>query len=92
MISVIVLVSAVPGTVSAAASAIVDVPGVAEVYSVAGEWDLIAIVKISDLDLLGEIITNGIASAPGVTKTSTHIAFKIFSSEVLDVAFDIGLD
>ena len=62
-----------------AAQAIADIDGVSEVYSVAGEFDLVAIVRVSQHDDLATVIPGGIAKVDGVDRTETLIAFQVYS-------------
>ena len=64
----------------------------AEVYSVAGDIDLVAVINADDIDQLTEIIPGGIAKVDGVTRTRTLMAFKTFSSRDEAAAYDLGLD
>jgi DNA-binding Lrp family transcriptional regulator len=70
--------------------ALADVPGVAEAYSVTGEWDFVAIVRVSDHDALAEVVTRGIAKLDGVARTQTMVAFAAFSRHDLEALFSIG--
>jgi len=74
------------------ADAIADLEGVSEVYSVAGEWDLVAIVRVADHDRLAEVIPGGIAKVEGVVRTETLIAFQVTSRHDLERLFSIGFE
>jgi DNA-binding Lrp family transcriptional regulator len=75
------------------AEALAAVPGVSEVYSVAGNGnvDLIAIVRVSQFDDIAEVIANRISKTPGVVDTQTFVAFRAYSRHDLEDAFAIGL-
>ena len=75
-----------------AAQAIADIEGVSEVYSVAGEFDLIAIVRVSQHDDLATVIPGGISKVDGVDRTETLIAFQVYSKHDLERLFSIGFE
>jgi DNA-binding Lrp family transcriptional regulator len=75
-----------------AAQAIADLDGVSEVYSVAGEFDLVAVVRVAAHDDLATVIPGGIAKIEGVDRTETLIAFQVYSKHDLERMFSIGFD
>jgi DNA-binding Lrp family transcriptional regulator len=88
----VVLVQCEIDEISEAAQAIADIDGVTEVYSVAGEFDLVAIVRVADHDSLATVIPGGIAKVDGIVRTETLISFQVFSRHDLDRLFSIGFD
>jgi DNA-binding Lrp family transcriptional regulator len=88
----VVLVQCEIDEISEAAQAIADIDGVTEVYSVAGEFDLVAIVRVADHDSLATVIPGGIAKVGGIVRTETLISFQVFSRHDLDRLFSIGFD
>ena len=72
------------------AEQIAGLDGVSEVYSVAGDADLIAIVRVREFDQIAECIAGGISKVPGVLHTDTHIAFRAYSRHDLEETFSIG--
>lgn len=91
MITAIVLLDTETSQIPEVAAAVADLPGVAEVYSVTGEIDLIAIVRVKEHDELAEVIANRMSKVPGVLRTQTYTAFQAFSQHDLEKAFDLGL-
>ena len=83
MVTAIVLLNAEPERVAPLGKALADVEGVDVAYSVAGDEDLVAIVRASDHERLAELVTTKIAALRGVTRTRTLIAFRAYSSEDL---------
>jgi DNA-binding Lrp family transcriptional regulator len=73
------------------AEVIAQLPGVSEVYSTTGEFDLVAIVRVRAHDELAEVIPGGLNKVPGIISTQTHIAFRAYSRHDLEAAFSIGL-
>jgi DNA-binding Lrp family transcriptional regulator len=88
----VVLVQCEIDEIPEAAQAIADIDGVTEVYSVAGEFDLVAIVRVPSHDDLARVIPGGIAKVPGIARTETLIAFQVFSRHDLDRLFSVGFD
>ena len=92
MLTAIVMIDASPAQISDVAAAITAISGVGEVYSVTGEADLIAIVRVSSHEGLAAVIPDGINKVPGVLRTQTNLAFRTYSKSDLDQAFSLGLD
>ena len=90
MLAAFVLIDAEPARVAALAAELADVEGVAEVYSVAGECDIVAIVRVRAHDDLAEVVTGRIGALAGITATRTMVAFKAYSARDLDALWDVG--
>ena len=88
----VVLIQCEIDEIPEAADAIAGIDGVSEVYSVAGEFDLVAIVRVADHDDLATVIPGGIAKIEGVARTETLIAFQVYSRHDLERLFAIGFD
>jgi len=67
-----------------------DIEGVAEAYSVTGEWDFVAIVRVPDHEQLADVVTSAITGLSGVTRTQTMVAFAAYSRHDLEALFAIG--
>lgn len=76
---------------SEVAQRVAEIEHVAEVYSVTGAHDLIAILHLPHYEQLAAIVPDQIAMIPGVTETETTLAFRAYTRRELDSAFDIGL-
>jgi DNA-binding Lrp family transcriptional regulator len=81
-------VHAIPET----AQAIADIDRVSEVYSVTGDWELVALVRVRRHEDIADVVTNQIAKIPGVTGTHTMIAFRAYSSGDLERLWGVGFD
>jgi DNA-binding Lrp family transcriptional regulator len=92
VISAIVLISAEVDRIPEVAATIADLNGVSEVYSVTGDVDLIAIVRVRHHEELADIIADQLNKVSGVLGTQTHIAFRTYSKHDLEAAFSLGLD
>ena len=91
MITAIVLIDCATDSIPEVAENIANLEGVSEVYSVAGNVDLIAMVRVRQYEEIAEVIAGGISKVPGVVDTDTHIAFRAYSQHDLEEAFAIGL-
>lgn len=92
MITAIVLIQVEADAIPEAAQAIADIEGVGEVYSCAGDVDLVATVKVSAHEELADLIPGRIGKVPGVLDTVTHIAFRSYSRADTEQAFAIGAE
>ena len=90
MITAIVFVSAEVSRIPEVAEEIAELSGVSEVYSVTGEIDLIAIVRVGSHEQVAEVVADQLNKVPGVLSTETHIAFRAYSSHDLEAAFSLG--
>ena len=92
MVTTVVLavcdVHAIPET----AQAIADLPEVSEVYSVSGDYDLVIMVRVREHEELARVVTHEIAKVPGVQRTQTLVAFKVFSKHDVEALFSVGFE
>jgi DNA-binding Lrp family transcriptional regulator len=92
VISAIVLINAEVSRIPEVAEAIAEIDGVSEVYSVTGDVDLIAVVRVRRHEEFADVIADRLNKVEGVQGTQTHIAFRTYSRHDLDAAFSLGLD
>jgi DNA-binding Lrp family transcriptional regulator len=92
MITAIVFVKADVARIPEVGQTIADLDGVSEVYSVTGQIDLIAMVRVRDHDDVATVVADRLNKVPGVTSTETHIAFRAYSRHDLEAAFAVGVD
>ncbi len=92
MITAIVFIEADVARIPEVAEAIAALDGVSEVYSVTGEIDLIAIVRVRQHEDIAAVVSDRLNKVPGVLGTATHIAFRAYSKHDLESAFSLGLD
>jgi DNA-binding Lrp family transcriptional regulator len=69
------------------AEAVAEIPGVAEVYSVSGDWDLMAIVKVKTYDEIAAVVTERMVNVPGIVRTSTISAFRVYARRDREAGF-----
>jgi DNA-binding Lrp family transcriptional regulator len=92
VITAIVFINAQVSQIPEVAAAVAGLDGVSEVYSVTGQIDLIAMVRVRNHEDVAGVVADQINKVSGVTATETHIAFRTYSSHDLEAAFSIGLD
>jgi len=92
MITAIVFINADVARIPEVAEAVAGIDGVSEVYSVTGQIDLIAMVRVRDHEAVADVVADQVNKVPGVTATETHIAFRTYSQHDLEAAFSLGLD
>jgi len=92
VITTIVLIRVEPALIPKAANMLAGVEGVTEVYSVSGEWDLVAIVRVAKYDDIAHVVTEIFPTVPGIQRTMTLTAFRAYSKNDLQQAWDIGVE
>lgn len=91
-VTAIVLINALTNQVTDLARQLVEVKGVSEVFSVAGRYDLVAIVRVRDNDELAQVVSDRIRKLGGIANSETLIAFRAYTRDETDGTFAIGLD
>ncbi len=89
MVTSIILMTVDRLKVNEVAQKLTNVPGISEVYSVSGNYDLVAIVRVSTNDELAELVTNSFVDIDGIETTDTMLAFKAFSKHDLEAMFSV---
>lgn len=92
MITAIVFVQADVARIPEVAEEIAALDGVSEVYSVTGQIDLVALVRVRRHDEVADVVADQLNKVDGVVDTETHIAFRAYSSHDLEAAFSLGLE
>lgn len=90
MTCAIVLIEAERDAMSELGSTLAGMEGVAEAYSVTGEWDFVAIVRTAAHEDLARVVQGGILQLDGVQRTSTMVAFETYSRHDLEAMFSLG--
>ncbi len=91
MITAIVFIDADVSRIGEVATELADIDGVSEVYSVTGELDLVAMVRVREIDDVASVVADQVNKVDGVLATQTQIAYRAFSKHDLEDAFSIGL-
>ena len=92
MISAVVLINVQRNQINETAQSLLEIEGVSEVYSVTGEYDLVALLRLHQYEDLADVVTNRMVQLPGITKTNTLMAFQCYSKADLQQAWDIGVE
>jgi len=92
MISALVLLNVRRDAINATAQALLGIHGVAEAYSVTGEYDLVVVLHLARYEDLAEVVTERMIALEAITRTQTMMAFKAYSREDLEQAWDIGVE
>ena len=92
MLSAFVLLRVEPRRIADLATELADVDGVAEVYSTAGEADIVAVVRVRHHDELAEVVTRRIVQLEGILDTRTLIAYQAFSRHDLEAMWSLGAE
>ena len=90
MTHAIVLIEAERTAMPTLGGELADVDGVAEAYSVTGEWDFVAIIRVREPEALASLVTGRLAQLDGIKRTHTMVAFEVFSQHDLEALFSIG--
>lgn len=84
MITAIVTANCEVGKVHSVSEALAELEGVAEVYSVSGEFDVLAIIKVKEYEAMATLVTKEIAGIDGILLTNTHMAFRAYSKHNME--------
>jgi DNA-binding Lrp family transcriptional regulator len=90
MIHALVLIEADRSVLSTLGGELADIDGVAEAYSVTGDWDFVAILRLREHDQLPEVVNSKLAGLEGVKRTHTMVAFEVYSRHDLEALFSVG--
>jgi DNA-binding Lrp family transcriptional regulator len=86
----IVLIGAERSALGTLGGELADIEGVAEAYSVTGEWDFVAIIRVREHEQLAPLVTGRISQLEGVARTHTMVAFEAYSKHDLEALFSVG--
>ncbi|MBW2145444.1 MAG: Lrp/AsnC ligand binding domain-containing protein [Deltaproteobacteria bacterium] len=84
MITAIVMINCEVGKVPSVAEALINLDGVGEVYSISGEHDILAVIRVKEYESLAQLVSEQVASIPGITKTVTQMAFRCYSKHDME--------
>jgi len=91
MVTAFILIKAQRNRIQAAAQEILGLKGIAEVYSVAGAYDLVAVARVRENEELAKLVTEDLIGVGGIDETTTLIAFRQYSNYDLERMFQLGL-
>ncbi len=90
MTHAVVLIAAERSALATLGPELADLDGVAEVYSVTGEWDFVAMVRVRAHGELAKLVTERLSRLGGVARTQTMVAFEVYSRHDLEALFSLG--
>jgi DNA-binding Lrp family transcriptional regulator len=90
MTHAIVLIQAETSALATLGGELADIEGVAEAYSVTGEWDFVAVLRLREQDQLAQVVTGKLSQLAGVRRTQTMVAFEVYSRHDLEALFSVG--
>jgi DNA-binding Lrp family transcriptional regulator len=90
MVSAIVLMHVERDRIKEVAETLAEVEGVSEVYSVAGRYDLVAIIRVRTNEELADLVTGQMLKVEGISDSETLISFRVYSRHDLEAAFSLG--
>ncbi len=90
MVTAIVMIKAERNSIPETAQALADIDGVAEVYSISGDYDIIAVLRVPEYEQLAALVTEHLLKMPSILGTQTHMAFRTYSKHDLESIFTIG--
>ena len=91
MLTAIILINTERTRTIAVGEALADLEGISEVYTVAGRYDLVAMIRVRHNDDLADLVTRRVAEIPGIRSTETLMAFRTHSRHDLESLFAVGL-
>jgi DNA-binding Lrp family transcriptional regulator len=92
MVTAIVLLTIARGRVAEVAEQLAGLEEISEVYSVAGRYDLVAMVRVKSNEALADVVTKKLQRVDGIETTETLIAFRAYSRMDLEGVFSLGFD
>ena len=78
MVTAFALISVERHRLAEVAERLIEVDGIAEVYSVAGEYDYVAVLRVPRYEDMSGVVTEGLAKVEGVVDTETLMAFRCY--------------
>jgi DNA-binding Lrp family transcriptional regulator len=92
MVTSFVLITSRPDRTAALAEELAELPDITEVYSVSGDYDLVAVVRVRHHDDLADVVTRHLATLDGIERTHTLVAFRAYSKRDLEAMWAIGTE
>lgn len=92
MVSAVVLITCERNQIVRVAEQLAEIDGISEVFSVAGQYDLVAIVRVPNNAALADLVTARMLQVDGILDSETLISFKVYSKHDLESMFEIGFE
>jgi len=91
-VTVLTLLTVEKGKINQVAQELAAMSGITEVYSLAGQYDLAAIIRVVDNDQMADLVTDHLLKVEGITGSQTHVALRVHSKHDLENFFAIGME
>lgn len=91
MVTAIILIKAERKKINEVAEMLAAMPGISESYSVSGQYDIVAVVRVANNDELADLVTKRLLTVDAIVKTETMLAYKAYSRHDLEAMFNIGM-
>lgn len=92
MVNALILMNVQRDKINEVAERLAEMEGISEVYSVAGRYDLVALIRVPTNEALADLVTEQIRAVEPIERTETLIAFRAYSRHDLERLFSIGLE
>lgn len=92
MVTALILMQVEHAHINTVAERLADIPGISEVYSVSGQFDLVAIARVRVNEDLADLVTEHMHTVAGIVRTETLIAFRTYSRHDLEGMFAVGME
>ncbi len=92
MLTAFILVKSTREGLTHLGSELAGVDGIAEVYTVTGEWDFVAVARVREHEDLAKVVTQHLTNLRDIERTQTMVAFQQFSAHDLEAMFGLGLE
>lgn len=89
MITALILINAERTSIREVAEELADIEAISEVYSVTGDYDLVAMVRVKTNDEIADLVTDKLAHVDGIEHTETMMAFRVYSRHDLEAMFSL---
>ena len=90
MVTAVILLNVEREHIKAVGEQLAGMPEVSDVYSVAGKFDLVAVVRVGANEDLADLVTDRMVQLPGIVHSETLIAFRAYSRRDLEAGFSLG--
>lgn len=91
MVTALLLLNTARARTNAVAETLIEFDGITEVHSVAGRYDLVAIVRVPTNEALAALVTDRVRAVDGIESSETLIGFRVYSRHDLERMFGVGM-
>jgi len=92
MVTAIILMKIQRDRINETAQMLADMPGISEVFSVSGHYDLVVVARVNTTEELADLVTVNMVRVEGITSSETMLAFRTYSRHDLEGMFSVGFE